>query len=77
MRRRAFLRIMGGLAAWPLAARAQQRSKVRQVGLLMPHAQDDPSAAARIAALRTGLRDVGWSEGKDIDFVCRADEVFE
>src|SRR5262245_33974271 len=65
--RRKFLATLGGAAAsWPLAARAQQRERIRRIGLLMNLAADDPEAPARIAAFAQGLADLGWSIGRNL-----------
>ena len=64
--RRKFLATLGGAAAWPLAARAQQSEQVQRVGVLMGMAEDDPDAKARLAGLRQGLESLGWSEGRNI-----------
>jgi putative tryptophan/tyrosine transport system substrate-binding protein len=64
MRRRDFITLFGGVAAWPLAARAQQAGKVFRIGFL-----GSPSAASlpeRIEAFRAGLRNLGYQEGRDI-----------
>jgi putative ABC transport system substrate-binding protein len=67
MNRRAFIRLLGGAAvAWPLTARAQQREKVRRLGVLMPFASDDPESQARLAALAQGLQQLGWSIGRNL-----------
>jgi putative tryptophan/tyrosine transport system substrate-binding protein len=64
--RREFITLLGGAAAaWPLDARAQQDGRVRRVGVLMGFSAGDPEAAARIAALMAGLRDFGWTEGRN------------
>jgi putative tryptophan/tyrosine transport system substrate-binding protein len=60
MRRRAFIALLGGAAAWPLAARAQSE-RVRRIGVLMPNDQDNPAAQARIAALLQELQQLGWT----------------
>ena len=65
-RRRQFITLLGSAAAWPLAARAQQTERMRQVGLILPYAQDDPEAQSRVKAFRYGLRDVDWVEGRNI-----------
>jgi len=64
MRRRTFITLLGGgVAAWPLAARAQQSSRARRVGLLMAWAQSDPEVQPRMAAFMTTLRGLGWIDG--------------
>jgi putative tryptophan/tyrosine transport system substrate-binding protein len=67
MRRREFIILLGGMvAAWPLAARAQQLDGMRRIGVLMGLAEDDPEAKARLAAFRQGLEKRGWSEGRNV-----------
>ena len=66
MRRREFITLLGGAAAWPLAARAQQGGGMRRIGVLMPYTQDDPEDQARVAALREGLKQLGWIEGQNL-----------
>jgi hypothetical protein len=64
MRRREFIRLLGGAAAWPLAARAQQTDRVRRVGVLMGLAENDPDAKERLTAFRERLDRLGWSDGQ-------------
>jgi ABC-type uncharacterized transport system substrate-binding protein len=66
MRRREFITVLGGAAAWPLAVRAQQSGHVRRVGVLMASAQSDPEAQARVRAFEAGLRELGWVEGRNL-----------
>lgn len=67
MRRREFFGLVGGAAAiWPLAARAQQSGQMRKIGVLTPYGENDPSAAARVDALKTGLHDFGWIDGRNV-----------
>src|SRR5262252_2897286 len=60
MNRREFITLLGGAAAWPLAARAQQGERMRRVGVLMPFAEGDPETQLRVTALRQGLARLGW-----------------
>ena len=64
MRRREFITLLGGAAAaWPLAARAQQRERMRRIGVLMNLAADDPEGQARLAAFLQSLQEAGWTVG--------------
>ena len=65
MKRREFITLLGGTAAWPLAARAQQDGRVRRVGVLMTTAADDPEGQARLAAFLQGLQQLGWIDGRN------------
>jgi putative ABC transport system substrate-binding protein len=65
-RRRQFITLLGGAAAWPLAARAQQSERMRRVGFLHGLVESDPEAQARIKAFRHGLEALGWAEGRNI-----------
>jgi len=66
MQRRTFITLLGGAAAWPLAARAQQSERMRRIAVLMNNAEDDPEGQARAAAFRQGLRALGWTEGQNL-----------
>src|SRR5580765_3731183 len=66
MRRRKFITLLGGAAAWPLAARAQQSERMRRIGVLTSLASDDPESMARIAAFLQGLQELGWSVGRNV-----------
>jgi putative ABC transport system substrate-binding protein len=66
MKRRQFITLLGGAAAWPLAARAQQSERVRRVGVLMSFAASDPDAQLRIGVFDKGMRDLGWIEGRNL-----------
>jgi len=64
-RRREFITLLGGaVAAWPLAARAQQ--KMRPIGVLMAYAEGDKEAQAWVAAFRDGLEKLGWTENMNV-----------
>src|SRR5262245_54360973 len=65
--RRKFLATLGGAAAaWPLVARAQQRERMRRIGLLMPYVANDPQAQMRNAAFLQGLQQLGWTVGQNV-----------
>ena len=67
MRRRDFIKVIGGAAAaWPLAARAEQEQRVRRVGVLMPLARSDQYAQRRVAVFQTSLGTFGWISGKNL-----------
>jgi putative ABC transport system substrate-binding protein len=71
MRRRQFLGILSGVAAWPLAAGAQQPERMRRIGALMGGAaESDAEGKARLAAFLQGLAELGWVDGRNlrIDF---------
>jgi putative ABC transport system substrate-binding protein len=66
MRRREFMALLGGAAAWPLAARGQQREKMRRIGVLMLYPENDPQGQLRAASFRQGLEKLGWSVGRNV-----------
>jgi ABC-type uncharacterized transport system substrate-binding protein len=67
MRRREFITLFGGAACgWPRAVRAQQPERMRRVGVLMNLSADDPEGQARLAALRQGLQQFGWTDGRNV-----------
>jgi putative ABC transport system substrate-binding protein len=69
MKRREFIRLLGGAAAWPLAARAQQAQRVRHVGVLWPGAS--APASPRLESFREGLREAGYIEGYNLTIELR------
>ena len=71
VRRRRFLTVLGGAAAWPLASRAQQLQPMRRIGVLMNRTVDDSHGQARLAALRQSLQQLGWSEGRNVQIDIR------
>jgi putative ABC transport system substrate-binding protein len=67
MRRREFITLLGcALAAWPFAVRAQQRERMRRIGVLMNLAADDAQSMARISAFLQGLQQLGWTDGRNV-----------
>jgi putative ABC transport system substrate-binding protein len=67
MRRRTFIAALGSAAAaWPLAAGAQQRERMRRIGVLMNLPADDPESAARLAAFAQGLQELGWTIDRNV-----------
>jgi putative ABC transport system substrate-binding protein len=70
MRRREFIALLGGAAAWPLAARAQPE-RMRRIGVLMVNGENDPDGQIRVAAFRRGLQVLGWSEGRNLQILFR------
>jgi putative tryptophan/tyrosine transport system substrate-binding protein len=66
MRRREFIAALGGAAAWPLVARAQQPERMRRVGVLMLYVENDPQGQLRAAAFRQTLESLGWTVGRNL-----------
>jgi putative ABC transport system substrate-binding protein len=66
IRRREFIAGLGGAAAWPLAARAQQGDRVRRIGLLMPVDENDPVAKPYVSAFTQALADLGWTQSRNM-----------
>jgi putative tryptophan/tyrosine transport system substrate-binding protein len=66
IRRRDFITLLGGAAAWPLRSHAQQSERVRRIGVLIPLAADDPQSQRRLTAFVQGLQELGWTDGRNI-----------
>jgi putative tryptophan/tyrosine transport system substrate-binding protein len=71
MKRREFIAGLGVTAGWPIIARAQLPGQMRRVGILMGLPESDPDVPPRIAAFKEGLRNLGWTEGVNIQFEFR------
>ena len=76
MRRREFIAVLSGAAAWPLAGHAQQSERNRRVGVLMPWSENNPLAQASVIAFAHELAHFGWVDGKNIrlDYRFAADD---
>jgi putative ABC transport system substrate-binding protein len=66
VKRRTFIAALGGAAAWPFVARAQQAERMRRIGVLLSFAADDPEGQARLAAFQQGLQQLGWTDGRNV-----------
>ena len=67
MKRREFIALVGsGVAAWPLAARAQQPGEMRRIGVLLALAENDPETQDRVKSFQQGMRELGWIEGRNV-----------
>jgi putative ABC transport system substrate-binding protein len=66
MRRRDFLSVLGGAAAWPVAARGQQAERMRRIGVLLPAIADDAEWQARLGAFLQALALLGWTIGRNV-----------
>ncbi|HEV2547625.1 MAG TPA: ABC transporter substrate-binding protein [Stellaceae bacterium] len=66
LKRREFISLLGGAAAWPVAARAQQPDRMRLIGVLMAYAENDSTAQSWLAAFRAALAKLGWTEGSNL-----------
>jgi putative tryptophan/tyrosine transport system substrate-binding protein len=66
MKRREFITLLGGAAAWPMAARAQQSERMRRVAVVSGGVESDSEQQARVAAVTQGLAELGWIDGRNI-----------
>ena len=66
MKRREFLAGLGGMVAWPVAARAEQAERVRRIGVLMTRNAEDREEQARLTAILQGLQERGWTDGRNV-----------
>jgi putative ABC transport system substrate-binding protein len=66
MKRREFMTLLGGVAAWPLTARAQQPDRMRRIGVLLPAAENDPDYQPWLGAFAQRLQELGWIEGHNV-----------
>jgi putative ABC transport system substrate-binding protein len=66
LKRRDFITLLGGVAAWPIAARGQQRERMRSVGMLLPAEADDKEFQARVGAFLQELSQSGWAIGRNL-----------
>jgi len=72
MRRRDFIKVIAGsAAAWPLSLSAQQPARLKRVGVLLGIAENDPETNARLKAFRLSMRDLGWIDGRTVQFEYR------
>ena len=74
IRRREFIAGLGGAAAWPLALPAQQRDRVRRIGVLMPLDENDPLAKSEVSSFLQALADLGWVDGRNVRMDLIGDE---
>jgi putative tryptophan/tyrosine transport system substrate-binding protein len=65
MKRRAFIAALGGAAAWPVVARAQQAGTISRIGFLSPNTLKSSQALVNFQAFRRRLRELGLGEGRD------------
>jgi ABC-type uncharacterized transport system substrate-binding protein len=78
MNRREFIRLLGGAAAWPLAAHGEQAERMRRIGVLMHWTAEDAEGQARLAAFTQALKQLGWNNGRNLRIDtrwARADDV--
>jgi putative ABC transport system substrate-binding protein len=69
--RRQFVTLVGGTAAWPVTARAQQSNQTRRIGVLMGPGESDPEAQSEITTFRRALQDLGWVGGRNVRIAYR------
>src|SRR5215470_368087 len=71
MKRREFISLVGGAAAWPLTARAQQGERLRRIGVLTFRTEDDPGGQAGVGVFVQTLQSLGWTTGRNVQIDIR------
>ena len=71
MKRREFITLLGGAAAWPLAARAQQPERMRRIGMLLPASAEDSQFQTWVGAFLQALALSGWTIGRNVQIDTR------
>ena len=71
MRRRDFIRLASGAAAWPLAARAQQSRSIKRIGILLPFSENDQQIQTEVQTFRAAIELLGWNERSNVKFEAR------
>jgi putative ABC transport system substrate-binding protein len=71
MKRRQFITLLGGAAAWPLAAQAQQPAQIRRIAVFINLAPADPQSLARVTSFAQGLQRLGWTAGRNVQIEYR------
>jgi putative ABC transport system substrate-binding protein len=71
VKRREFITLLGGAAAWPIMTRAQEAARIRRVGVLWSYSETDPAAKRNIADFEQRLQGFGWSIGRDLQIEYR------
>src|SRR6476646_9570910 len=71
MRRREFITLLGGAAAWPLAARAQSRERMRRIGVLLPASVSDSEYPTLVGAFLQEMQQLGWALGRNLQMDIR------
>ena len=66
MKRREFITLLGGAAAWPLAARAQQPERMRRIGVMMGFRENDPEGTLWLSGFTRAFQDLGWTDGRNV-----------
>ena len=66
IRRREFISLLGGAAAWPLTASAQQGDRLRRIGVLMAYDENDPAAKTIVSTFTQALAGLGWTDGRNV-----------
>jgi putative ABC transport system substrate-binding protein len=72
VRRRDFIAGLGGAVAWPLAVGAQQRDRIRRIGVLIGGDENDPVARSWLSSFTQGLAELGWTDGRNLRMEVRS-----